>query len=177
MSFESKTIREKINWSYANLAAYQIALKQTPPKYFIACYKQRSKLYKGLMEGTMSMQSIYLNERKKLKHAMECAYCGKQDVPLTLDHLFPKSKGGSDSGDNLVYVCKSCNSSKSNMDYFAWIKKTGIPVKPEIAERYLKNAYQWCEEHGILDNALSDVPSDLPFDLDAVPLKYSIENL
>ena len=114
---------------------------------------------------------------KKLKHANECAYCGKQDVPLTLDHVFPKSKGGEDSGDNLVYVCKSCNSSKSNMDYFAWIKKNNMRVQPEIAERYLKNAYQWCEEHGILDNQLTDIPSDLPFDIEAVPLKYSIDNL
>ena len=50
-----------------------------------------------------------------------------------------------------------------------------MPVKPEIAERYLKNAYQWCDEHGILDNALTDIPEDLPFDIEIILLKYLIE--
>jgi 5-methylcytosine-specific restriction endonuclease McrA len=40
-----------------------------------------------------------------------CAYCGSADDP-TLDHKVPLSRGGSNSSDNLQWLCRSCNSSK-----------------------------------------------------------------
>lgn len=30
---------------------------------------------------------------------------------LQLDHLIPKAKGGTDTGDNLVIACQKCNGS------------------------------------------------------------------
>ena len=33
---------------------------------------------------------------------------------LTIDHVIPKSKGGSNSWQNLVTCCKSCNIKKDN---------------------------------------------------------------
>lgn len=46
-----------------------------------------------------------------------CQYCGRtpQDgVKLHIDHIIPKSKGGSDKKDNLITACEECNLSKSN---------------------------------------------------------------
>ncbi len=41
----------------------------------------------------------------------KCIYCGdKRD--LTLDHVFPKCKGGKNSWKNLVTCCSSCNIKK-----------------------------------------------------------------
>ena len=174
MHFRPQTVRELLNWSYANLAAYQVALTQKPPAYTTLCWMVRARIYKGLTTNVMIRQSIYKNERDKLVHKDECSYCGATSVPLTLDHLFAKSKGGDDSGDNLVYCCQRCNSSKRDRDYFEWTRSTNRRVNVKIAERYLKNAYVYCEKHDVLDLKLEDAPDNLPFNLDAIPLKYEI---
>lgn len=46
-----------------------------------------------------------------------CSFCGKKitDVSkLTLDHIVPKSRGGSSTPDNLVTACKPCNNRKGD---------------------------------------------------------------
>lgn len=42
-----------------------------------------------------------------------CVFCGETDV-LTLDHIWPYSKGGRDTVDNLRVLCRSCNSAKGD---------------------------------------------------------------
>lgn len=37
-----------------------------------------------------------------------CQYCGAKEE-LTLDHVFPKSRGGPSSWTNVVVACRSCN--------------------------------------------------------------------
>jgi len=41
-----------------------------------------------------------------------CAYCGR--FANTIDHVFPKSRGGADSWENLVACCLKCNNTKSD---------------------------------------------------------------
>jgi hypothetical protein len=50
------------------------------------------------------------------KWGRECAYCGKENVPLTIDHIHPKSRGGSDRVSNLALACFPCNQEKGNRD-------------------------------------------------------------
>ncbi len=47
-----------------------------------------------------------------------CYYCGVElnTESCTVDHVLPKFHGGDDSIDNLVLACKSCNSSKREID-------------------------------------------------------------
>jgi 5-methylcytosine-specific restriction endonuclease McrA len=42
-----------------------------------------------------------------------CAYCGTTGVPLNIDHVRPRSEGGSDRLSNLVLACVICNERKS----------------------------------------------------------------
>jgi 5-methylcytosine-specific restriction endonuclease McrA len=42
-----------------------------------------------------------------------CQYCGDRDA-LTIDHVLPRSRGGSDTWENLVAACARCNSRKGN---------------------------------------------------------------
>jgi 5-methylcytosine-specific restriction endonuclease McrA len=43
-----------------------------------------------------------------------CQYCGKSNVPLTVDHILPKARGGSDTWENLVTACVRCNNKKGD---------------------------------------------------------------
>ena len=45
----------------------------------------------------------------------ECAYCGARNVPLEIDHIHPRSKGGSDRVSTLTIACHDCNQRKGNM--------------------------------------------------------------
>ncbi len=43
-----------------------------------------------------------------------CQYCGTKKGQLTIDHIIPKSRSGSDTWDNLVTACVKCNNKKGN---------------------------------------------------------------
>ena len=51
--------------------------------------------------------------------AQRCLCCGRSDLPLTVDHVIPVSKGGSNSIDNIQPLCGRCNSAKGTqiIDY------------------------------------------------------------
>jgi len=50
------------------------------------------------------------------KWGRTCAYCGKTSVPLNLDHIQPKAKGGSNRISNLTLSCVPCNEVKGSRD-------------------------------------------------------------
>jgi 5-methylcytosine-specific restriction endonuclease McrA len=67
------------------------------------------------------------------RDAFKCQYC-KIDFPridLTLDHVHPKSRGGTTSWENVVACCKKCNEKKADKlprDFH--LKLLKLPVKP-----------------------------------------------
>lgn len=63
-------------------------------------------------------EEIYERDSRK------CVYCSSKDS-LTIDHMTPRSRGGSDDLDNLVTCCKSCNSrkgTKTYAEYLLWLE-------------------------------------------------------
>jgi len=46
------------------------------------------------------------------KWGRACVYCGATDVPLQVEHLIPKSRGGSNRIRNLTLACEPCNRTK-----------------------------------------------------------------
>jgi 5-methylcytosine-specific restriction endonuclease McrA len=43
-----------------------------------------------------------------------CQYCGFRGEPLSIDHVLPRSRGGSDSWENVTTACLPCNVRKGN---------------------------------------------------------------
>lgn len=43
-----------------------------------------------------------------------CRYCGRTESPFHLDHVYPVSKGGETTANNLVTACEVCNYKKKN---------------------------------------------------------------
>ena len=52
----------------------------------------------------------YLLEKWKRK----CAHCGVKNVPFEVEHINPKSRGGSNRVSNLTITCRKCNEAKGN---------------------------------------------------------------
>jgi len=61
------------------------------------------------------------------KWSRRCVYCGKENVPLQIEHIIPKSRGGSDRVGNLTLACVPCNQKKGNMPVEEFLKR-----KPEL---------------------------------------------
>lgn len=60
-------------------------------------------------------RNIVLSRKNILKRdSHTCQYCSISSVPMTIDHIIPKQKGGEDSWYNLVAACVSCNTQKGN---------------------------------------------------------------
>nr|BAY26645.1 HNH endonuclease [Calothrix sp. NIES-2100] len=53
----------------------------------------------------------------------QCTYCGVKDVPLQIEHIHPKAKGGSNSITNLTLSCEKCNLKKGTNDIRDFLKK------------------------------------------------------
>jgi 5-methylcytosine-specific restriction endonuclease McrA len=60
-------------------------------------------------------KKIILSRKNILRRdGHRCQYCGRGDLPLTLDHIVPLSRGGDDSWENLSAACVQCNNRKGD---------------------------------------------------------------
>lgn len=80
----------------------------------------------------------------------KCAYCEAQISfkNSEMDHIVPQAgEGSTNTRDNLVAVCRECNSSKSNIAFAVWAENTsrpGVSVK-EAVER----THHWVTDSGL----------------------------
>ena len=69
------------------------------------------------------------------KWGRKCAYCGAENTRLEVEHIHPKSKGGSSRVSNLTIACRNCNQDKGDRDI-----KDFLAQKPDVLSRILKQA-------------------------------------
>lgn len=60
-----------------------------------------------------TLHGMEVREYLLAKWKRACAYCGATDVPLNIDHVQPRARGGSDRVSNLVLACVPCNEKKA----------------------------------------------------------------
>lgn len=70
------------------------------------------------------------------KWGRKCAYCGFKDVALEVEHIVPKSRGGSNRVSNLALACNKCNQQKGNQTAAEY----GHPHVQAQARKPLKDA-------------------------------------
>jgi len=167
-----ETVRELIYLSYANLAMAHTAVVKGQDKYGRFNFMIRSKLFKGLKEGTMNMRSIFDDEKIKLQSGQICNYCGSKEN-LALDHIFPLRLGGQDDAENLIFACRTCNSSKGKKDLMEWMAIRGQFLPLMIIRRYLKIIFNYCVDNDLIDKKISELKDmELPFKIDLLPTSY-----
>lgn len=69
------------------------------------------------------------------KWGRKCAYCYAQNTPLEIEHIKPRSKGGSNRVSNLTLACHRCNQTKSNHDI-----EDFLSGKPDLLRRIQSKA-------------------------------------
>lgn len=101
------------------------------------------------IEGRPSRADIWRFQSIQRQNG-KCAYCGSQISfkNSEMDHIVPQAgEGSTNTRDNLVAVCRECNSSKSNMVFAVWAEKSsrpGVSVK-EAVER----TRHWVADSGL----------------------------
>ena len=71
--------------------------------------------------------NIYLRDKYR------CQYCGRsgKSADLNIDHMIPRSRGGSSDWENVVVACVSCNRRKGNrLPEEVGMKLARIPRRP-----------------------------------------------
>ena len=69
------------------------------------------------------------------KWQRRCSYCSAADVALEVEHIQPRSRGGTDRIANLCLACHACNQKKGNLPIEQFL--TG---KPDVLKRVLAQA-------------------------------------
>lgn len=81
------------------------------------------------------LQGYEVREYLLEKWERKCSYCGAENVPLEVEHILARSKGGSDRVSNLCLACKPCNQAKGNQDV-----RDFLSGKPDLLSRVFRQA-------------------------------------
>ena len=89
------------------------------------------------------------NAKRQFRQAIKyswgglCAYC-RCERATTLDHIKPRSKGGSNLRSNLVPACQACNHDKGSQNWLTWYRAQPFfnEVVEELIQEWIINRYQ-----------------------------------
>lgn len=87
------------------------------------------QLYSSSEEYLYNLETTSSQEAKKLwkksikeRWEHKCAYCESEEN-LTIDHIIPQCKGGTDHITNVICACEKCNRSKAHEEWEKWFKR------------------------------------------------------
>lgn len=63
-----------------------------------------------------------------------CAYCGAQKLPLQVEHIQPRARGGSDRVSNLTLACACCNQKKGAQPVEAFLAQDPQRLRRILAQ-------------------------------------------
>ena len=97
--------------------------------------KEQNPEISGIEYQQGTLAGYEMREYLLAKWGRKCAYCDKTDVPLQIEHIQPKARGGSSRASNLALACEKCNTNKGAKPVEEFLKS-----RPEVLERILKQA-------------------------------------
>lgn len=131
------------------------------------------------------------------KWGRECAYCGVKNVYLEVEHIVPKSKGGSDRVGNLTVSCQSCNQGKGDKNISEFLNdrhklekilsQASQPLKDaaavnstrskivDVAKKHSNNVNTWTGGRTKMNRVKQDLPKH--HSIDAACVGESGENI
>lgn len=106
------------------------ALSQELVKFDLA--KMQNPEISGLEYQQGEKMGFEVRQYLLQKYSRRCVYCGITDTRLEIEHVTPKSLGGSDRVSNLAIACRPCNQAKGNQNI-----KDFLSFKPDVLNRVL----------------------------------------
>ncbi len=97
-------------------------------------HKMKNPEVTGVEYQQGELQGYEVREYLLEKWQRKCAYCGKKNIKLEIEHFIPKSRGGSNRVDNLTISCRKCNVKKGNQT----ATEFGFPKIEKLAKQFLK---------------------------------------
>jgi 5-methylcytosine-specific restriction endonuclease McrA len=84
----------------------------------------------GVLYQQGELMGFEVREYLLEKWQRRCAYCGKQNVPLQVEHIVARANGGTNRVSNLTLACEPCNTAKGTQSIEVFLAK-----KPEVLKR------------------------------------------
>lgn len=138
-----KTIKDLIFYQYAKIIAS--SAKISGHTFIMSTMKK-------LSSGDIKISAALRELKMQMSGEGRCwEYCQSIEN-LSWDHPIPRVRGGTDTGDNGVWACHSCNSSKGGRGIYEWygVDRKDILLRL-IAGKYLKLLYEIHESRGTLN--------------------------
>ncbi len=117
------------------------------------------KLSKVIVRKSTRVIEQGLSWRVFKRDGYQCRYCGKDGIPMTVDHLILWEEGGPTIEENLVTACRRCNKTRGSIPYKDWLEH---PYYLKVS----KNLYQH----------VLDANIDLVETLDDIPIKIHVRS-
>jgi 5-methylcytosine-specific restriction endonuclease McrA len=104
----------------------------------------------GLEYQQGELQGYEVREYLLEKFGRKCVYCDAEHVPLEIEHVVPKSAGGSNRISNLTLACHDCNQKKGSRkleeflaDKPAVLARVRAQLKAPLKDATAVNATRW----------------------------------
>jgi 5-methylcytosine-specific restriction endonuclease McrA len=104
-------------------------------------------------QGTL--MGYELREYLLEKWGRRCAYCGAIELPLQIEHLVPRARGGTNRVSNLTLACQDCNQRKGTRtaEEFGHPELQAQAMKP-LKSAAIGNATRWAMWKELLETGL-----------------------
>jgi len=108
------------------------------------CHKLVNPEINGIEYQQGTLQGYNIRQYLLEKWHYRCVYCKKKNVPLEIEHMTPKSRGGSNRVVNLTISCHDCNQKKGDMTVEEFgFSKLRIQADKTFKDSTFMNIVRW----------------------------------
>lgn len=115
-------ISDKIKTLNLSHDDWKTLLRQTDLQEAEVLVNDDGKIKKAILRKSTRQIDARVSWNVYRRDNYTCRYCGRNDIPLTVDHLILWEDGGPSIEGNLVACCRKCNKVRGNIEYNVWLK-------------------------------------------------------
>jgi hypothetical protein len=104
------------------LAEWEVFLRQTDLlETEILLTDASGTLSKAILRKSQRQIDMHMQWAVFKRDNYTCRYCGRDGVPLSVDHILLWERGGPTIPENLLTACRKCNKDRGSTEYPDWL--------------------------------------------------------